>query len=70
MVDPSVLQAKTLPRAVKAFRDIIHAYLPSDQGQLLMQAAAIVMELHTECQLSNERKGIMGGGSLSKEGEI
>jgi hypothetical protein len=49
MVDPGVLKAKSLPKAVKAFRDFIHAYLPADQGSLLMHAAATVMELHSEC---------------------
>jgi hypothetical protein len=49
MVNPYVTQTKSLPKAIKAFRDVMQAYLPADQGQLLMHAAAIVMELHTEC---------------------
>eukprot|EP01035_Chromulina_nebulosa_P019594 gene19594-25498_t len=48
-VDPYVTQAESLSKAVKAFRDVIQAYLPADQGQLLMHAAAAVVELHTEC---------------------
>jgi hypothetical protein len=49
MIDPYVRQAKGLSKAIKAFRDVIQAYLPSDQCQLLMHAAAAVAELHTEC---------------------
>jgi len=55
MIPPHSLSAKLLPKAIKAFRDVIHAYLPADQGQLLLHAAAAVMELHTECvQLGRE----------------
>ena len=55
MIPPHSLTAKLLPKAIKAFRDVIHAYLPADQGQLLLHAAAAVMELHTECvQLGRE----------------
>ena len=49
MVPPHAQSARLLPKAIKAFRDVIHAYLPADQGQLLLHAAAAVMELHTEC---------------------
>ena len=49
MVPPHALVARQLPRATRAFRDVVHAYLPADQGQLLLHAAAAVMELHTEC---------------------
>lgn len=68
MVDPNVLQAKILPKAVKAFRDIIHAYLPSDQGQLLMQAATTVMELHTECQRIAESTSALTQGNKQTNG--
>lgn len=60
MVDPYVTQTKSLPKAIKAFRDVMQAYLPADQGQLLMHAAAIVMELHTECiQAAKLRKELV-----------
>lgn len=40
-VDPVVVKTKALPRAIKAFQDVILAYLPADQGQLLMQVGAV-----------------------------
>jgi hypothetical protein len=43
MVPPHALIARQLPRAIRAFRDVVHAYLPADQGQLLLHAAAAVM---------------------------
>lgn len=49
-LDAYVLQASSLPKAIKAFRDVIQAYLPADQGQLLMHAAAAVANLHVECR--------------------
>ena len=49
MVDNNVAKAKTLVKAIKAFRDVMQAYLPADQGQLLMHAASLVVELHSEC---------------------
>ncbi len=48
-VDAFILQTQAMPRAIKSFRDVIQAYLPADQGQLLMHAAAAVMQLHGEC---------------------
>lgn len=56
MVDPCVVRAPSLPRTVKAFRRVIQAYLPADQGQLLIQAATSVMDLHKECQLERNRQ--------------
>jgi hypothetical protein len=53
-VDPMVPQAKAFPRAIKAFREVIHAYLPADQGQLLMHAAGAVMELYSETLAARE----------------
>lgn len=50
-VNPMVLQSPLMPKAIKAFRDVIQAYLPADQGQLLMHAAAAVMELYSECSI-------------------
>jgi len=55
MVDPFVTRAPALPRTVKAFRRVIQAYLPADQGQLLIHAATAVMELHKECQAERNR---------------
>ena len=55
MVDPFVTRAPALPRTVKAFRRVIQAYLPADQGQLLIHAATSVMELHKECQAERNR---------------
>ena len=53
-VDAFILQTNAMPRAIKAFRDVIQAYLPADQGQLLMHAAAAVMQLHSECSQANK----------------
>lgn len=45
------IQAATLwPKAIKAMRRAILAYLPSDQGQLLIEAANSIAALHAECQ--------------------
>lgn len=44
-----VTSAKALPATVKAFRKLLTAYLPADQGQLLIDAANAVLELHREC---------------------
>eukprot|EP01035_Chromulina_nebulosa_P022404 gene22404-29010_t len=49
-IDSYVERSKTLPGIVKAFRRVIQAYLPADQGQLLIDAAASVAELHNECR--------------------
>lgn len=48
-IDPYVLATKSLSKAINAFRELLVAYLPVDQGQLLMQAASAVVELHSEC---------------------
>lgn len=61
-VDPYILQTGAMPRAIKAFRDVIQAYLPADQGQLLMHAAAAVMQLHSECSAH--------GGSKKKKKSV
>ena len=42
--------APSLSRVIGKFKDIVYAHLPADQGQLLMHAAAAVMELHAECK--------------------
>jgi hypothetical protein len=48
-LDEAVSQCKSLPVAAKAFRDLVQAYLPADQGQLLIKAAITVMVVQTEC---------------------
>jgi hypothetical protein len=55
-IDPIVPQAKCFPRAIKSFREVIHAYLPADQGQLLMHAAGAVMELYSETVATKEQQ--------------
>ena len=50
MVDKHVVIAPSLGKVIGKFRDIVYAFLPADQGQLLMHAAAAVMELHSECK--------------------
>ena len=55
-VDAFILQTQAMPRAIKSFRDVIQAYLPADQGQLLMHAAAAVMQLHGECSTATQGK--------------
>jgi hypothetical protein len=40
----------SLARAVKMFRDLSVAYLPADQGQLLMHSAVTVMDLYADAK--------------------
>lgn len=69
MVDPFVTRATALPRTVKAFRRVIQAYLPADQGQLLIHAATAVMELHKECQAERNRLASLGAlSSIAEDG--
>lgn len=58
MVDPNALRGTSLSKAIGKFRDIVHAYLPADQGQLLMHAAAAVVELHAECATLKTAKAL------------
>jgi len=69
MLEPFVTRATLLPRTVKAFRRVIQAYLPADQGQLLIQAATTVMELHKECQGEKNRLAALGTLSSIPENE-
>jgi hypothetical protein len=69
MVDPFVTRAPALPRTVKAFRRVIQAYLPADQGQLLIQAATAVMELHKECQAERNRLAAAATAGVAPEEE-
>ena len=50
LVLPQASNAMSLNRAVKLFRDLSIAYLPADQGQLLMHTAVAVMDLYAECK--------------------
>lgn len=50
LVLPQAVIAASLTRAVKMFRDLSIAYLPADQGQLLMHTAVAVMDLYAECK--------------------
>ena len=50
LVLPQASIAMSLTRAVKMFRDLSIAYLPADQGQLLMHTAVAVMDLYSECK--------------------
>ena len=52
MVDSFASSALSLPIAIRKLNDVTNAYLPADQGQLLMHAASSVMELHTECMMN------------------
>ena len=56
MVENHVAMAPSLSRVIGKFKDIVYAYLPADQGQLLMHAAAAVMELHAECKALKGRQ--------------
>jgi hypothetical protein len=58
MVDANALEGTSLSRAVGKFRDIVYAYLPADQGQLLMHAAAAVVELHGECSALKSKRAL------------
>jgi hypothetical protein len=66
MVDPFVTRAAALPRTVKAFRRVIQAYLPADQGQLLIQAATAVMDLHKECQIERNRQNAAAAAAAAE----
>jgi len=50
LVLPQVAVASSLTRAVKLFRDLSVAYLPADQGQLLMHTAVAIMDLYSEAK--------------------
>jgi hypothetical protein len=41
---------KSLPLAVAAFQNLVNAFLPSDQGNMLMRAAGAVMEVISEVE--------------------
>ena len=76
MVDNHVAMAPSLGKVISKFRDIVYAYLPADQGQLLMHAAAAVMELHSECKglksqqfLQSERKAMDMLNQTDRESE-
>ncbi len=68
-VDVFIQQVESLPRAVKAFRRVIEAYLPADQGHLLVKAANAVLELHKECvqEKNRQKKLAVSGGSMFGE---
>lgn len=48
-IDECASRCKSLPVAAKAFRDLVQAYLPADQGQYLIKAAITVMVVQAEC---------------------
>mmetsp|Transcript_2588 Transcript_2588/g.4712 ORF Transcript_2588/g.4712 Transcript_2588/m.4712 type:complete len:1040 (+) Transcript_2588:154-3273(+) len=48
-----------LPLAVTAFRNLVNAYLPSDQGNMLMKAAGAVMDVISEVE-TIKKKGSSG----------
>lgn len=50
LAHPMVRQAKSYEAARKMFRDISRAYLPADQGQLLIRAAGTVLAVYSECR--------------------
>lgn len=52
-IPDNIEQTQAFPRAVKAFKEVINAYIPSDQGQLLLRTANAVMELYSECKRLN-----------------
>ena len=41
---------KSLPLAVEAFRNLVNAFLPSDQGNMLMKAAGSVMDVISDME--------------------
>lgn len=50
LAHPMVRQAKSFEAARRMFRDISRAYLPADQGQLLIRAAGTVLAVYSECR--------------------
>ncbi len=69
-VDPFIQHAKSLPAAVQAFRKVIEAYLPADQGHLLVKAAHAVLELHKECcvvQAERKKAAALEAAMVSSE---
>jgi len=54
-VNSAVETAARLNDTMQAFRDLVGAFLPADQGHALMKAAAAVMELHSECSLKKSK---------------
>jgi hypothetical protein len=75
MIDPMVTKTKSFPKALKAFRRALLAHLPADQGQFLVEAAATISEVHTECKemLRSSRRLSMtpkGGSSTSGMTEV
>jgi hypothetical protein len=48
-IDECASRCKSLAVAAKAFRDLVQAYLPADQGQYLIKAAITVMVVQAEC---------------------
>jgi len=79
MVNSTAPRARALTKAIHKFREVTRAYLPADQGQLLMHAAAAVMELHTECvslqqqeqrQKAEQLRRLQEAGSKDETGPI
>jgi hypothetical protein len=62
-VSDMVASATNLPAAVHAFKDLVGAFLPADQGHALMKAAGAVMELHSEC--SRKQKEIKAAAAAA-----
>jgi hypothetical protein len=52
-IPQNIEQTQMFPKAVKAFKEVINAYIPSDQGQLLLITANTIMELYSECKRLN-----------------
>lgn len=50
LAHPMVREAKSYEAARRMFRDISRAYLPADQGQLLIRAAGTVLAVYSECR--------------------
>ena len=57
-------QVQALPLAVDAFRNLVNAYLPSDQGNMLMKAAGSVMGVISEVEMM-KKKGTMSSAPVS-----
>ena len=56
LVNSVATNAPAMAKAIQKFREVTRAYLPADQSQLLMHAAAAVMEVVTDCLMQEQQQ--------------
>ena len=62
-----LLFVKSLPAAISVFKDLVNAYLPSDQGNMLMRAAGAVMQVISDIEDIKKSKKSLDSLSEKKE---